>query len=169
MIFNEDKCKVVDIGSSRLGKTVIIMVRKSGERVKLEETNSERDLGVYINSKLKWDDQVDQASLKATSVLGMLKRTFVHWNARLLVKLYTTYVRPHLEYCSSVWNPYRKKDIKKLEQVQRRATKLVPELRHLNYESRLANLGLTTLEVRRERYDLIQFFKILKGLKCHFL
>ena len=78
------------------------MERKSGERVILEETNSERDLGVYINSKLKWDDQVDQASLKATSVLGMLKRTFVHRNARLLVKLYTTYVRPHLEYCSSV-------------------------------------------------------------------
>ena len=124
MEFNEDKCKVMDIGSSRLGKTVITMERKSGERVILEETNSERDLGVYINSKLKWDDQVDQASLKATSVLGMLKRTFVHWNARLLVKLYTTYIRPHLEYCSSVWNPYRKKDIKKLEQVQRKATKL---------------------------------------------
>ena len=109
MEFNEDKCKVMDIGSSRLGKTVITMERKSGERVILEETNSERDLGVYINSKLKWDDQVDQASLKATSVLGMLKRTFVYWNARLLVKSYTTCVKPHLEYCSSVWNPYRKK------------------------------------------------------------
>ena len=97
----------------------------------------------------------------------MLKRTFVHWNAQMLINLFATYVRSHLEYCSSVLfilsSVNRKKDIKKLEQVQRIATKLVPELRHLNYESRLANLGLTTLEVRRDRGDLIQFFKILKG------
>ena len=54
------------------------MERKSGERVKLEEDTSERDLGVYINSKLKWDDQIDQVSLKATFLLGMLKQTVVH-------------------------------------------------------------------------------------------
>ena len=93
----------------------------------------------------------------------MLKRTFVHWNAILLVKLLTIYVRTHLEYFSSVWNTYRKRDLKKLEQVRRRATKLVPELKNLNHESRLASLGLITLEVRRERGDLIQIFKILKG------
>ena len=90
------------------------MERKSGERVELEETKSEKDLGVVINNKLKWDDQVDQATLKATAVLGMLKRTFVHWNAQMFIRLFDTYVRPHLEYCSSVWNPYRKKYIKSL-------------------------------------------------------
>ena len=63
----------------------------------------------------------------------------------------------------SVWNPYRKKDVRRLEQVQRRATKLDPELRHLNSESRLANLGLSSLEARRDRGDLIQFYKIAKG------
>ena len=76
------------------------MERISGDRVQLAETKSERDLGVIIYSKLKWNEQV-------YSVLGMLKRSFVHWNAQLLVKLFTTCVRPHLEYCSSVWNPYR--------------------------------------------------------------
>ena len=118
---------------------------------------------LVVNCKLKWDDLVDQATLKATSILVILKRTFVHWNARLLLKLFTTYVRPHLEYFSSVCNPYRKKDVKKLDQVQRKAIKLVSERRHLNYEPRLATLGLKTLEVRRERGDLIQFFKTLKG------
>ena len=141
------------------------MERISRERVDLAETNSERDIGVCINSELKWNEQVDQTTLKANSVLEMLKRTFVHWNARVLVKLFTSYVRSHLEYCSFVWNPYRKKDIKKLKQVQRRATKLVPELHHLIYESRLVNLGLKTLEVSRYRGDLIQIFKIFKGHK----
>ena len=102
MEFNEDKRKVMGIGRSRLKKTVITIERKSGDQVELEETRLERDLEVYINSKLKWDYQFDQASLKATSVLGMLKRTFIHLNARFLLKLYSTYVRPHLEYCSSV-------------------------------------------------------------------
>ena len=96
--FNEEKCKVMDIGRTKLGQTVISMESVSGERVELEVTNSERDIGVVINTKLKCDDQVDQAKLKANSVLGMLKRTFVHWNARILIKLFTTYVRPHLEY-----------------------------------------------------------------------
>lgn len=77
--------------------------------------------------------------------------------------LYTTFVRPHLEYASVVWNPYNKQDIKVLESVQRRATKLCPELRGLRYEDRLDKLGLTTLVDRRERGDAIQMYKIVHG------
>ena len=57
---------------------MITIERKSGDRVLLEETCSEREYDVFINSKLKWDDHVDQASLKDTYVLEMLKQTFVH-------------------------------------------------------------------------------------------
>ena len=63
----------------------------------------------------------------------------------MFTKLYTTYVRPHLEYCSAAWNPHLKKDIFKLERVQRAATKLVPEIRFLDYNSRLSILGLQKL------------------------
>ena len=82
----------------------------------------------------------------------------------MFVKLFTVYVRPHLEYCNVVWSPYRKREIFRLEQVQRRATKLVPQIKYMNYESRLANLGLPTLECRRRRGDLIQQFKFVKGI-----
>ena len=61
------------------------------------------------------------------------------------------------------WRPYRKKDIDKLERIQRRATKMIPELRDLSYESRLLQCGLTTLETRRLRGDQIEVFKIVNG------
>ena len=59
--------------------------------------------------------------------------------------------------------PFLRKDILKLEKVQRRATKFAPGLRNIDYLERLKILNLTTLEERRVRGDLIQQFKILKG------
>ncbi len=62
--------------------------------------------------------------------------------------LYCTYVRPKLEFAIQAWSPFYNKDINELEKVQRRATKMIPEVRHFDYENRLKALDLTTLEVR---------------------
>ena len=59
---------------------------------------------------------------------------------QLIVPLYKAIVRPHLEYCIQAWRPCRKKDIDKLERIQQRATKMIPELRDLSYESLLYNV-----------------------------
>ena len=69
----------------------------------------------------------------------------------------------HLQYCIQAWKPYHKKYIDKLERVQRRATELIPELKHLCYERRLLECRLTTVETRRLRGDQIEVFKILNG------
>ena len=67
--------------------------------------------------------------------------------------LYKSMVRSHLDYCSSVWNPYHKGDIEALEKVQKQATKILPELKHLSYCDRLRSCNLTTLHYRRIRGD----------------
>ena len=81
-----------------------------------------------------------------------------------LVRAFTTYVRPRLEYCSVVWNPVLKKDIENLEKVQRRFTKRLPGLQHLTYCQRLARLQLESLELRGLRLDLVFTYKLVFGL-----
>ena len=82
---------------------------------------------------------------------------------KLIILLYKAIVRPHLEYCILVWRPYGKKDIDTLGRIQRRATKIIPELRDLSYEERLKECDLTTVETKRLRGDQIEVSKILNG------
>merc|ERR1712035_293286 len=79
-------------------------------------------------------------------------------------KIITTMMRPKLENAAVVWSPHEKKDITKLERIQRAATKMVPELKDLTYEGRLKVMELPTLQVRRER-DLITTYKIVNRIE----
>ena len=93
---------------------------------------------------------------KANLVLGRMARSFTYRDKNVWVRLYKTYVRPHLEYCVQSWSPWTQADIKVLEDVQRRAIRMVSGLQGDSYEGKLAELGLLTLEERRIRGDLLQ-------------
>ena len=103
------------------------------------------------------------AAAKGNQILGLIRRNIVYKEKELIIPLYKTIVRPHLEYCIQAWRLYRKKDSDILERVQRRATKMIQKLRNISYEMRLKECGLTTLETRRLRGDQIEVFKILNG------
>ena len=70
-------------------------------------------------------------------------------------------MRPHLDYCIQAWRPFKQKDIDLLESIQRRMSRIIPELRYLDYPSRLRILKITTLETRRVRADLLEVLKII--------
>ena len=89
----------------------------------LDESFSERDLGVQMKSNLNWDDQCKIAAMKGNTALATIHKTFKSMDVKMLSSLYKTYVRPHLEYAVQAWCAYNSKDIKCLEMVQRRATK----------------------------------------------
>jgi len=93
----------------------------------------------------------------------MIKHNFVDRSKETILALYISLVRLYLEYCIPVWNPYLVRDIKLVESVPRRATKMVQGIRHLNYD-RLNYLGLMRLEKRRVRSDLTDTFKFMQGM-----
>ena len=96
--------------------------------------------------------------------MGLIKRSFRYLNIECFLLLYKSLVRPLLEYSSPVWNPKKVKNIRLLEGVQRRETKLVANVREMSYPMRLKELNLTTLEYRRIRTDIIQIYKIFSGI-----
>ena len=93
----------------------------------------------------------------------MIRRSISVRDKNVILQFYKSLVRPHLEYSIQAWRPHFQKDIDLLEGVQRRATKLISNLKDKSYEDRLRCLNLTTLEIRCLIGDLIEEFKIFKG------
>ena len=129
----------------------------------MERGEKIKDLGVWFDEKLTFKDHINDKINVAYLMLGLIKRNFKYVTIPTFVMLYKSMVRSHLDYCCSVWTPYRKGDIEALEKVQRRATKMLPALKSLPYKDRLKACNLSTLHYRRIRGDMIETYKILTG------
>jgi len=103
----------------------------------LQVVETEKDLGVMISSDLKCSQQCNYAYKKAIRVMGMIRRTISYKEPKIMLSLYKTLVRPHVEYCSCAWNPHYRKDKEFLEKIQRRYTKMINDIKGKTYEDRL--------------------------------
>jgi len=107
---------------------------------------------------------IDQVVARAFVRTNLIFKCFISRDIRTLVRAFTVYVRPIVEYASCVWSPYHVCDVTRVESVQRSFTKRLPGYFDKDYKSRLLLLGLDSLELRRLRQDLIFTYKILFGL-----
>ena len=157
MQYNVDKCHILHVGKNNLRHEY-----RLGGRA-LEASKFEKDVGVIINDDLKPSLQCARAAAKANQVLGQIARGVCFRDKDTMLRLYKTYVRPHLEYCQAAWSPWTLGDKRLLEQVQQRALKLMTNLKSRTYEGKLKELGLTSLVERRKRGDLITMYRIMTG------
>ena len=156
LLFNVSKCKIMHGGRTNAGYTYTMGGRE------LEVTRAEKDVGVIVEDTLKPSMQCAAAAAKANRILGQLSRA-VQWRDKITFpKLYMSHVRPVLEYAGTVWCPYLVGDRETLEKVQKRMVNMIPGMRG-SYEDKLRALGMTTLQRRRERGDMIQTWRILTG------
>uniref|UniRef100_A0A803JLD2 Reverse transcriptase domain-containing protein n=1 Tax=Xenopus tropicalis TaxID=8364 RepID=A0A803JLD2_XENTR len=157
MRFNVDKCKVMHFGRNNINANYLLNGSVLGASL------MEKDLGVFVDNKLSNSRQCHSVATTANKVLSCIKKGIYSRDENIILPLYRSLVRPHLEYAVQFWAPVLKKDINELERVQRRATKLVKGMEGLNYEVRLSRLGLFSLEKRRLRGDMITLYKYIRG------
>ena len=138
------------------GKCVILKIRQkfnyrySLNGTYLSEVNTQRDLGVLVSNDLSPRTHIVDIVKKANQRIGMVRRCFTNLTGKKIKTLYTTMIRPVLEYGASVWSPYYKKDIDCLEQVQKRCCLLTTD-----------EIKLPSLEERRLVFDLCEVYKYL--------
>ena len=160
MQFNIGKCKKIEFGKSskrcsfnyKLGPNVI------------KKASEEKDLGVICDEDLSPEKHINKITGESMNLLKNIRTAFAYLDESMMKKIITTMIRPRLEYAAIIWSPHEKKHIRKLERVQRAATKMVPELQDLTYEERLTRMELSSLEKRRERGDLIAMYRLIKGI-----
>ena len=127
-------------------------------------TGAVKDLGIIVDSSLKFHTHTSTVTARANRMLALINKSFEYLSTCMLLQLYKSFVRPILEYGNTVWGPMFVLDQQSVEKIQRRATKLVREIKDLSYVDRLHNLNLPSLRYRHIRGDLIYTYKLARNL-----
>ncbi|KAF2368251.1 Reverse transcriptase domain [Trinorchestia longiramus] len=158
MSFKIDKCSVMNVGANNH------YFQHTMFDISIETVQQQRDLDVIVTENLKHDKQVEKSVENASRILGFIARNFEYKSKNIILPLYKALVRPHLKYAVQLWSPTLQKDINKMEKIQRKATKMIPELHNLSYERRLQRFQLISLEQRRLRGQILRPLSISTAL-----
>ena len=162
MEFHPAKCSVMRVATSK--DPLMLSYKLKGHQLQAETTS--KYLGVDLSNNLDWKPHIDRIVKKSNSMLGFLRRNLRIGSQETKTMAYMTMVRSNLEYCATVWNPYKKDHIHKLEMVQRRAARFVTKRFHntSSVTDMLDHLQWETLEARRCKLQLTMLYKIVNNI-----
>ena len=122
MSFKTDKCFILRFTRKKTYK-IEYSYKLSGHY--LQPVNHHKYLGVMLSTDRKWNTHFDKITSKANSMLGFARRNLGSAPRKVKIQAYKSLVRPHVEYCSSVWDPHTNRNIQKIEAIQRPCVQLV--------------------------------------------
>ena len=125
-----------------------------------------KDLGITIANDLSWSHHIDKTVSKCRMMAAWILRTFTKRDITTMRTLWTTILRPLVDYCSPVWSPKPESygDIDKLEGILRSFSKHVEGLELLPYGTRLRAMNLHSIQRRHERYKIIYLYKMKENM-----
>ena len=162
MSFHPNKCNVIRMTRKR--DPIIHPYTLKGHT--LEVVTNAKYLGVSLSNDLTWTHHINNMVNKSNRKLGFVRRNIRTGSFKAKSTAYAALVRPHLEYCSSVWDPHQLNHINQIESIQRRAARYV----HHNYErtasvtNMIIQLEWNTLQQRRQMQKLTMLYKIVNAL-----
>ena len=161
MSFKPDKCNILRFTGKK--SSTEYSYKLSGHF--LQAVTSHKCLGVTLSGDRKWNIHIDKVVSKANGMLGFVRRNLSNAPRKVKIQAYKSLVCPHIEYCSSVWDPHTSRNIKKVEAVQRRAARFIMNDygRKSSVTAMLKEIQLQSLQERRLNQKLITMHKIIQN------
>ena len=125
-------CRALNMSNQHMSNMLIGHVQST-----VADNRSQWDLGIIITKDLKWQKQTEKSCRTANRVLGFIARNFRCKNKEQILSLYKSLVSSHLEHAVQFWSKQVKRDIDKMGKIQRRATKMISEIRNHSYHQRI--------------------------------
>ena len=162
MSFNPDKCELIRISNKRK----VISSSYSIHGTTLQVVDEAKYLGVTIQKNLSWKPHINNICKKANNMRGFLQRNLRKCPSNVKERAYIAYVRPTLEYSSSVWDPYHQNLVHQIEMVQRRAARFVKADFNQQHSvtKMMEDLQWQTLRERRLQNRAVMMYRIFHGL-----
>ena len=170
MILNEDKFQLMSFNinknslMSNLPFTNDIVRYTTPSGIVMQPESTVKDLGIYLSDDFQWTHHITEIASRATRQAAWVLNTFSDRRDFVMLTLFKSLVRSHLEFCCPLWNPQCAKDIQTLELIQYNFISKIYGMEHLNYWEQLEKLKLDSLQRRRERYCIIHMWKIKNNL-----
>ena len=154
LVFNDCKFELIQYGCNK--DLQLLADYKSSTGISIEKVDSVSDLGVCMSNDATFRNHIDDICASARRSVSWICRTFKSRSVLTMATTWKSLVLPKLEYCSQLWSPCMKRDIQKIELVQRDfVRKIKLNSPSLSYWDTLKYLNLYLLERRRERYRII--------------
>ena len=161
MKFNEQKFELLRYGKSKITTKDTNYYSGNGEII--QEKANLKNLGVRMQNDATFNDHIARIQSTGRRWCSWVLRTFSSRQRETMLVLWKQLILPRIEYCSPLWAPCKRKDLEKVESIQRTFTSKIEGMTNLNYHKRLEFLNMYSVQRRFERFIIICIWKILSG------